>query len=103
MAQNALYFWRSPSERQLSTGRDDAKCTCLSLPRQMGVQFFAPPGIVWAGWTWLISAELEQDKLFMESGVKPDLLSRYKIGSRQKQETGNTTRANLLELPTSLV
>lgn len=69
----------------------------------MGVQFFAPPGIVWAGWTWLISAELEQDKLFMESGVKPDLLSRYKIGSRQKQETGNTTRANLLELPTSLV
>ena len=62
----------------------------------------APPNIVWTGWAWSISAELKQDKLFVESGVKPDLLSRYGTGPHQRQKTGNTTRPNLGELLTSL-
>lgn len=87
---------------QLSIARDGAKHARSTLPCQMGIQFLAPPDVVWTGRAWFISAELKQDKLFVESGVKPDLLSCYKPGSHQKQESVNTTSTDPVELPTSL-
>ena len=69
----------------------------------MGVHFLAPPDIIWRSWVRLISAKLKQDKLFVKSGVEPDLLTCYGTEPHQKLAKGHMRSTSLVELPPSLV